>query len=133
MQKIRTAIIPQRPIFVGKKKTLDRKAICVFAATGFFLDQDTYYKEQKVLKPGCDYEIDMSTKTVISGVPYFKWHYSPEERPLQQIVEEFATLFEDIIQQQTLNKKTILPLSGGLAPRVWPGRPTPCPSRSHLG
>lgn len=57
MMSLRIPIIPMASTFVGSKKTLDYKAICVFAATGFFLDQDTYYTEQKVLKAGFDYEI----------------------------------------------------------------------------
>lgn len=29
-------IIPHKPTFFGEQKTLNHKAICVFAATGFF-------------------------------------------------------------------------------------------------
>ena len=51
-------IIATKPTFIGEMKTLNYEAICVFAATGFFLDQDTYYKEQLALKPAHEYEID---------------------------------------------------------------------------
>ena len=30
----------------------------IFAATGFFLDQDTYFNEQKVLRPGYNYQVE---------------------------------------------------------------------------
>ena len=94
------------------------KAICVFAATGFFLDEDTYFNEQRVLKPANEFEIDTISNKVISQKTYFNWHYSPVERPLNQIVEEFANLFETIIKEQVGNKTVILPLSGGLDSRT---------------
>lgn len=116
MMSLRIPIIPMASTFVGSKKTLDYKAICVFAATGFFLDQDTYYTEQKVLKAGFDYENE--DNTILSDKRYFKWHYSPKERPFSQIVAEFADLFETIIKEQVGDKKVILPLSGGLDSRT---------------
>ncbi|MEZ4838934.1 asparagine synthase-related protein [Flavobacterium sp.] len=113
---IKTGIIPIKPTFIGSKKEIDKKAICVFAATGFFLDQDTYFKEQKVLRPGFNYVVEK--ETIFSENNYFKWHYSPIERPFEQVVKEFATLFEAIINEQVGDKKVILPLSGGLDSRT---------------
>ena len=118
MIAIKTDIIPSKCIFFGEQKTLDKEAICIFAATGFFLDQDTYYKELKVLKPGSHYKLDEENHSIISHIPYFKWHYTPVERPLSQIVNEFATLFESIIKEQVSDKRVILPLSGGLDSRT---------------
>ncbi|WP_300565219.1 asparagine synthase-related protein [Flavobacterium sp.] len=116
MEVFKTNIIPSKPSFIGEKKTLDYKAICVFAATGFFLDEDAYFKEQKVLKPAHEFQIE--SNSILSSKPYFQWHYSPIERPLSQIVSEFAVLFETIIKEQVGNQKVILPLSGGLDSRT---------------
>ena len=80
----------------------------------FFLDDDTYYKGLKVLKPGRNYVLDEKSTKILSEESYFKWHYTPKERPLKQIVLEFAELFETIINEQTADKRVILPLSGGL-------------------
>lgn len=118
MTHIKTDIIPSKAIFVGEKNTLNYKAICFFAATGFFLDQDTYYNEQKVLRPASEYQLDEVNKTIITEKKYFKWYYSPIERPFEQVVQEFAKLFETIIEEQVGNKKVILPLSGGLDSRT---------------
>lgn len=118
-------VIPNASTFIGKKEKLDYEAICIFAATGFFLDDDTYYKEQKVLKSGFDYELE--NNEILSKKRYFKWHYSPVERPLAQIVFEFAELFETIIKEQVGDKKVILPLSGGLDSR------TQAAALHHLG
>src|SRR5690606_8812498 len=114
--KERTDIIPSKPIFVGETKTIDKKAICVFAATGFFLEQDTFFKEQKVLKPGYEYTLENGKPCIENQ--YFKWHYTPIERPFEQIVKEFAALFESIINEQVGDRKVILPLSGGLDSRT---------------
>ena len=116
MDSIKNTIIPSSPTFIGAKKTLDYEAICVFAATGFFLEDDTYFKELKVLEPATSYTIEYHK--IVTEEVYFKWHYTPIERPLHQIVDEFATLFETIIKEQVQNKTVILPLSGGLDSRT---------------
>lgn len=115
---IKTDIIPSEQQFVGVPQTLDYRAICVFVATGFFLDQDTYYEEQKVLKPGHNYTLDATKNNILKEEAYFKWHYSPIDRPFKQVVNEFGDLLETIIAEQASNNKVILPLSGGLDSRT---------------
>src|SRR5690606_14693165 len=122
---LKTPIIPTKPTFIGEPQTLDYKAICVFAALGFFLDDDTFYTEQKALRLAIEYQIENGKIT--SQKPYFNWHYNPVERPLQHIVQEFVQLFERIIDEQTTNQKVILPLSGGLDSR------TQAAALKHLG
>ena len=119
ISKIKTGIIPVKQHFLGEKKTLDKEAICVFVATGFFLDQVTYYKEQKVLKPACIYDIDARTQEILSEESYFKWHYSPVDRPFKQIVDEFAELFETIIKEQVEDKKVIYRQKSGKTNKVF--------------
>lgn len=115
---ISTDIIPQRQQFIGTPKTLDYEAICVFAATGFFLDNDSYYKEQKVLGPAKHYEVDLPSGNIQSEAKYFHWHYSPKERSFERVVSEFGSLFETIIKEQSGDQRVILPLSGGLDSRT---------------
>ncbi len=79
---------------------LDYKAICCFAATGFFLDKDTYFVGQKTV----------NTKP-------FQWFYAPRDIALSQAVDEFAELLEKITKEQLGDRKVILPLSGGLDSR----------------
>ena len=57
---IKTSIIPQKQTFVKVKNSneLDLEAICVFVAIGFFLDDDTYWKNKKILTPGSNNFID---------------------------------------------------------------------------
>lgn len=115
---IKTSIIPSKQHVVGKNTNLDHEAICVFAAIGFFLDQDCYYKEQRALRPACNYQIDAVSEKIVSEKPYFKWHYSPKQRSFEQVVDEFANVFETIITEQVAGKNVILPLSGGLDSRT---------------
>jgi asparagine synthetase B (glutamine-hydrolysing) len=135
--KITQNIIPSHSVFydsLEKKilknpnscsKEIDYKSICEFLAFGFFLDDSTYFKNIKTLKPSTEYNFEEGN--IISEKQLFKWHYSPVERPLSQVVKEFSELFETIIKEQVENKKVILPLSGGLDSR------TLAVALSHLG
>jgi hypothetical protein len=116
--KFTSPVIPIKQQFIGKTTTLNYEAICVFIATGFFLDTDTYYKEQQVLQPARHYELDINSQNILSETPYFKWHYAPKERSFDSVVTEFGDLFESVIKEQTQGKQVILPLSGGLDSRT---------------
>ena len=109
---MKNPIIPIEQQFIDYpgEKQWDYKAICCFAATGFFLDNDTYYTNQKVLRPATEY-VDGKEKA------YFKWHYAPRDISFSQAVDEFASLFEQISKEQLGGAKIILPLSGGLDSR----------------
>jgi hypothetical protein len=124
IKEIKIPILPLKTTFFGEKQTLDLKAICIFSALGFFLDQDSYFLEQKALQPASSSIIDENN---VRSTSYFKWHYTPVERPLEQIVQEFALLFETIIKDQVGNQTVILPLSGGLDSR------TQAAALHHLG
>jgi hypothetical protein len=119
LKSIKTQIIPSKQQFftIDAPKELDVKAICSFAATGFFLDDDTYWKHQKVLQPASDYSFD-ANGTLLSSAPYFKWHYTPRSISFEQVLDEFEVLFDTIIKKQTHGKKVILPLSGGIDSRM---------------
>ncbi|WP_298368909.1 asparagine synthase-related protein [uncultured Lutibacter sp.] len=116
---IKTPIIPIKKTFAKVKGAheLNLEAICIFAATGFFLDQDTYWKDEVVLRPATINTID-ENGFLIESKPWFQWHYSPRKISFENALQEFTMLFETIIKEQTQNKKVILPLSGGLDSRT---------------
>jgi len=118
-KKLRTKIIPERQIFYknGNDSGMDYKAICVFAAIGFFLGKDTYYKDTEALQPATDYTTDENDRIASSEV-YWKWHYTPRQISLKQATEEFAHLFDKLNFENLKGKKVILPLSGGLDSRT---------------
>lgn len=117
-QSLRLDIIPLRTTHVGEVGEINKEAICVFAAIGFFLDEDTYYKGQRALRPGTTYALDDSGKAVGNGKPWFTWHYEPRNLTLAQATDEFASLFEKIVDDQVKDLRVILPLSGGLDSRT---------------
>lgn len=119
MKTIKTPIIPTTKTFanVKGKHELNLEAICVFLAIGFFLDQDTYWKDEIVLSPGSESVLD-DDDYLLSSKKWFHWHYSPRKIEFEEALKEFTQLFETIIAEQTNNKKVILPLSGGLDSRT---------------
>ena len=119
MKTITTNIIPTSPTYVEIEapKELDLKAICVFAAIGFFLDTDTYWKNKKALSPASIHTFDAAHK-LIDSKPWFQWHYTPRDITFNEALEEFGNLFEQIMEEQTRDKQVILPLSGGLDSRT---------------
>lgn len=116
---IRTEIIPDRVTIVRKHgpDALDLKAICIFAATGFFLGGDTYYANEVALQPATDYELDQERR-VRSATRYWHWRHAPREMSLAQATDEFAHVFERITREQTSGRRVVLPLSGGLDSRT---------------
>jgi asparagine synthetase B (glutamine-hydrolysing) len=101
--------------FLNQTEKLDLKAICIFAAAGFFLDQDSYYIGIKALPPASKYELNEDKISNIQS--YFSWHYSPADLSLESATEQFQVLLEAIVKKQCVGKKMILPLSGGLDSR----------------
>lgn len=119
MQKIKTPIIPTHQQFVKVRAPheKDLKAICIFAATGFFFGTDTYWKDLKVLPPGTINTID-DEGYWIDSEHWFKWYYKPRDISFEQALAEFTELFEKICKEQAADQPVLLPLSGGLDSRT---------------
>ena len=119
MKIIKTSIIPSHQQFVkvNAPHELDKKAICIFVATGFFLGSDTYWKDLKVLAPGTENTID-DDGFLIESKPWFEWYYKPREISFEAALDEFTDLFEQICAEQAGDNPVILPLSGGLDSRT---------------
>jgi len=116
---ISTKIIPDLPTYydLAISRELDYKAICCFAAIGFFLDDDTYYTNQKAFRPATSYAFD-ERGNVLKQEPNFQWHYSPRDISFSQALDEFTYLFEKLVGETTHNQRVILPISGGLDSRT---------------
>lgn len=119
MNTLRIPIIPGKVQVMQTQKEgeLDLKAICLFAATGFFLERDTYFTNQKALQPATEYQLDAAGR-IRDARPYWSWFYEPRKITLQQATGEFADLFEKLIKDGVDINTTILPLSGGLDSRT---------------
>ncbi len=119
MTIINTPIIPVQATFARTHAAheLNKKAICVFMATGFFLDRDTYWKDTVCLPPASINTID-EQGFLLESTPRFQWHHSPWAITFEQALEEFTILFETIVKEQAGDQPVILPLSGGLDSRT---------------
>ncbi|MFB9271736.1 MULTISPECIES: glycosyltransferase [Flavobacteriaceae] len=119
MKTIKTPIIPINQTFAKIKAPheLHKEAICIFVATGFFLDQDTYWKDEVVLRPATINTLD-ENGFLIESTPWFQWHYTPQQCEFSEALQQFTSLFETIVNEQVGDKKVILPLSGGLDSRT---------------
>jgi len=119
LKTIKTDIIPLEQVFAKLahvEHQLDKKALCIFAATGFFLEADSFYKDEQVLQPGVNYVMD-AEGNIQSQSPHFKWYYKPRDISFDTALDEFTDLFESIVKEQTGSNRVLLPLSGGLDSR----------------
>ena len=115
---IKTSILPSKQEFAKIKAPHEvyREAICIFAATGFFLDGDTYWKDEVCLLSAHDHSFD-ENDLLIESKPNFHWHYTPRNISFDDALEEYKNLLTTIIKEQIGDHPVILPLSGGLDSR----------------
>jgi len=118
MKSLKTPILPSKLQFAKRLDAheLNFKAICIFAATGFFLDDDTYWKDEVCLLPAHNHTFDDSGK-LIKSKPWFHWHYTPRKISFEQALKEYIDLLTTITKEQVGDNPVILPLSGGLDSR----------------
>lgn len=119
MKTVNTPIIPVKSTFasVVAPHELHKEALCIFTATGFFLDRDTFWKDSVCLPPASKNILD-EKGLLLESAPHFQWHHTPREISFNQALEEFAHLFETIVKDQVEEAPVILPLSGGLDSRT---------------
>ncbi|WP_191859182.1 asparagine synthase-related protein [Hanstruepera ponticola] len=117
-QTITTQILPTQQQFAKIKEAhaLHHEAICVFLATGFFLDQDTFWKDEVCLLPAHIHKFD-DEGFLTSSSPWFEWHYSPRAITFETALEEYVALLTKVMNDQVADRSVILPISGGLDSR----------------
>ncbi|MCK7589897.1 asparagine synthetase B family protein [Subsaxibacter sp. CAU 1640] len=119
MKTVHSPIIPVRQefsILPNCPNTIDKKALCIYVTTGFFLGDDSFYVNKKVLQPGNTYSLN-ENNVIINETPNFNWFHEPRSISFKTALDEFTDLFETIIREQSKNSHMILPLSGGLDSR----------------
>lgn len=119
MKTIKTPIISLEQRFAKRadvSRQIDKKALCIFAASGFFLEGDSFYTDDQVLQPGRNYVLD-GDQNIKKQTPYFKWFHRPRDISFSTALDEFTDLFEAIVKEQIGKNKVLLPLSGGLDSR----------------
>lgn len=115
---LKTAILPSKQQFSKNvfSHDLHKEAVCIFAATGFFMDSDTYWRDEVCLLPAHNHQID-ADGFLINSTPWFDWHYSPNSLTFEQTLDAYIALLTQITKEQIGQSPVILPLSGGLDSR----------------
>ena len=115
---VKTPILPSKQTFakVHAPHELNLEAICIFLATGFFLDNDTFWKDRVCLSSAHTHTLD-ENGLLTDSEPWFEWHYSPRDISFETALEEYKTLLAIIMKDQLADSPVILPLSGGLDSR----------------
>lgn len=118
MSDIKIDILPKKQEFIAIKgsRDLHKEAICIFAATGFFMDGDTYWKDKGCLLPAHTHHID-ADGFLKKSTPWFEWHYNPRTLSFEHALEEYIALLTTIMKTQVGTSPVVLPLSGGLDSR----------------
>lgn len=118
MNQIRTQILPSKQSFakIRAPHELNLKAIAIYVATGFFLDSDTFFKDEVCLLPAHDHTLD-NEGYLVDSKPWFEWYYKPRPLTFNDALDEYQALLRLIIKEQLGDSKVILPLSGGLDSR----------------
>ena len=128
MKYKQTSIIPIHQKFYNKQtneltnwevkttNSIDLEAIASFCSLGFMLDDQTFFKEIKTLKPATEYQINDKNE-IISEQKIWNWYYSPLERSFEDTLDEFSSLFNRLVIDSTKEKNVLLPISGGLDSR----------------
>ncbi len=98
-------------------RSLDWPAIGGFLKFGFFLGDNTYWQNTRVISPATHLVLD-EKGTVVSNTHYWQWHYEPDLRlSPDAAVKEFGEIFNEVLLEMSSNKNLALPLSGGLDSR----------------
>jgi len=96
-------IIPVQLFNDIHSNALNKEAIAFFVSSGFFMENDTFWK-------GASWNyLDFDNQP---------WKHEPMECSLAEAVNQFANLFHNIVDEQTGNAKVVLGLSGGLDSRT---------------
>ncbi|WP_460219698.1 asparagine synthase-related protein [Psychroserpens sp. MEBiC05023] len=116
---IATTILPHKQEFAKRlqaEHVLNLEAICIYVATGFFMDDDTFWKDIICLLPAHNHVLD-ANGCLIESEFNFKWHYKPRDITFEMALDEYVELLTRIIKEQVGDSRVILPLSGGLDSR----------------
>lgn len=119
MTFLKTSIIPAKPEYyrLSDDYNWDLPNICIWAATGFFFSDNTFFENVKAYKPATNYEVDAAGLPVVASSG-FTWHHTPRSLSMDDAVDEFTFILESLAGSELRDKKILIPLSGGLDSRT---------------
>ncbi len=99
--------------------SFDSSQIDCFMDLGYLLEDNTWHKYIKLIKPATIMEFDINTKELTQKY-YWKWsEIKPQNISFENVVDEFGELWLDAVRKRfNPNEKIGISLSGGLDSRA---------------
>lgn len=115
---------------LASRRKLDGFGLACFFNFGFFPQSRTYFDDVKVLQPASEYIFD-ENGSIMQQNRYWNWQYQPNlTRSHTETINEFGSIFQQIVADQSSSGSIALPISGGLDSRTIAGLLSS--SASHL-
>lgn len=96
---------------------LDFEALAGFFLFGFFPENQTYFKDVKIIGPSMHIELDQEGN-IIQQTRQWQWQRQVDRRrTFDQTVDAFAQIFSNIVNEQVEGRRVAFPISGGLDSR----------------
>lgn len=97
---------------------LDWIGLTGFCGFGFYPADRTPYEDVRILRPAT-HTVFADTGTQVSQRRYWDWWYEPDhDRSDDEIVDEFHEVWNATLARQLSDRRTIVPVSGGLDSRT---------------
>ncbi len=119
-------IISTNYLALAKAKTnkkLNWEGITGFMAMGYFPNDTTYLQGINIFEPACYYHFD-SDLNLLEKKRWWQWDYQPTEKPAESSINELKGILHSSLTIATDNKRTVIPVSGGLDSRLLAGELT---------
>lgn len=100
-------------------KTISKESFDCFIDLGYLLEDNTWFKNIKLIKPATIMEFDLNTKK-LSQKYYWKWsEIKPSNLSFDEAVDKVGFIFIDAVKKRfNPNEEITLALSGGLDSRA---------------
>jgi hypothetical protein len=104
-------------------KKLNWEGTTGFMAMGYFPNDTTYLQGINIFEPACYYHFD-SDLNLVKKKRWWQWEYKPTEKPAESSINELKGILQSSLAIATNNKRTVIPVSGGLDSRLLAGELT---------
>ena len=101
----------------ASKKILDWEALTAFFSFGFFPADRTHFTDMRILRPASHYVFDQKGR-LLKQERYWNWTFTPNKnRSYDDTVDEFGSIFHEVMQDAVRDGRVAVPVSGGLDSR----------------
>lgn len=101
-------------------KQLNWQGLSGFMAMGYFPADSTYLEGVSIFEPASHYHFNDELQFV-NKQRYWQWTYNPTIKPVEFYTEQLHAILQDSLSVSTKDKRTCIPISGGLDSRMLAG------------